>query len=545
MRKIILFVLILISISSYSQKKYFVYLKDKTNTPFTINNPIDFLSQRSIDRRVKQNIPIKKRDLPVDPAYITSIKNTGATVWYSSRWFNAVLLETDTVTINTINNLSFVKSSEPLEKPSGNSVFDEELWMNKNTKPIPHNSKNTEVLNYGSSESQNSMIGADIMHTNGFIGEGIFVAVHDNGFMNVDQISYFDKLRNENRILGTYDFVNNNTDVYDSGSHGTMVLSTMAAYAEGEIIGTGYGASYYLFVTENGGGENIDEEVNWLIAAERSDSLGVDLINTSLGYTEFDNSTLDHTYSDMDGRTTIISKASEIAANVGMVIVTSAGNSGSSSWFYISAPADADSIIAVGAVDEFEGKASFSSFGPSADGRIKPDLAAMGVNSTVIDPTGSLLFANGTSFASPILCGMAAGFWGANPQLSAQEVIQLLKESANQYQSPDSLLGYGIPNFKIANELANGINFNDTQGGPIVFPNPVKKGEAIFLSIPVGDSILKVEIFNSLGQKMDEKIFVKHYTTMQFKSKTELVNGTYLIRVTTKKGILMEKITVQ
>ena len=203
MKNLILSLLIFSVFNTFSQDKYFVYLTDKTSTPFTINNPIDFLSQRSIDRRLKQNITIKERDLPVDPSYIYQLKNTGATVWYSSRWFNAVLLETDSLTMGTINNLSFVKSSEPLERLSTQMPFDEELWMAQNTKPIPFKTKDAEVVDYGTSEAQNSMIGADIMHANGFNGDGIMVAVHDNGFTNVDQISYFDKLRDENRILGT------------------------------------------------------------------------------------------------------------------------------------------------------------------------------------------------------------------------------------------------------------------------------------------------------------------------------------------------------
>lgn len=512
--------------------KHLVYFTDKANTPYSITAPSAFLSQKSIDRRNRQGISIKQRDLPVDPVYVDSLKALGADVWYTSRWFNAAFIEADSTLISGIDTLGFIANTQVLERPSANAS--QEM---KEMDPIPNMTvtakNNTATLDfYGQSRIQVEMLGADVMHNLGYTGSGMTIAVHDNGFSNADILSAFQNLHARSGILGTYDFVQHNANVYDNGSHGTMVLSTMAAYMENEIIGIAYDADYYLFVTENTAGENPDEEVYWLIAAERSDSLGVDIINTSLGYSTFDNPALDHVYADLNGRTTIISKASEIAANTGMLIVTSAGNAGASAWRYITAPGDADSIITAGAVDSLLAKTGFSSVGPTADGRIKPDLCALGQDAAIVDPSGSVLLGNGTSFASPILASLAAGFWQAHPHLSAQEVIGFLKASATQSLSPDTLQGWGVPNFSIAHGQASGIQDVVRNKAKLrIYPNPTSGNQLTVFFNGTSQRNHILTISNSMGQKVMEMPHIPVNQPIQVPLTQMLTPGIYVLSV--------------
>lgn len=545
MKRLIPVLFLTISSLSFAQKKHFVYLTDKDSTPYSIDNPIEFLSQKSIDRRTKHGVSILKRDLPVNPVYIDSLSSLGAEVWYPSRWFNAVLIKADSITMDSINALGFVNNSTLLEKTIKQEPFDEVQWLNDNTKQIPVGEKGPESLDYGQSYNQSAMIGVNKMHSLGYDGSGLTIAVMDNGFSNVNIINAFSNLINENRVLGTYDFVENNDSVYDVGSHGTMVLSTMAAFSDNEMIGTAYGASYYLFVTENVNAELLDEEVNWLIAAERADSLGVDLINTSLGYSQFQDASMNHVYADLDGKTTIISKASEIAANTGMLIVSSAGNEAGNGWHYIRAPGDADSIITAGAININWEKTSFSSVGPTADGRIKPDLCALGKDVAVVDPFGSVLLSNGTSFSAPILCGLAAGFWQAHPELTSHEVIDYLKQSATQYNNPDTLQGWGVPNFKVAHVLAGGTIGVEKQfkNDVFFFPNPIGTGDV--LSLSGKEKIEAIEIRNGLDQLVYDKIFNQSRNKQKISIPLNLREGVYTIKILNHANSYSERIIIK
>ena len=422
-----------------SSAKYLITLKDKSNSPYSISKPLEFLSQRSVNRRAKQNIAVVTRDLPVNPAYLTEIKKTGANVWFTSRWMNAVLVQTSATNIQTILKLPFVKGFEginPLDSPTDRTA----------RKSSKFETEGTQSFDYGSSKTQVEMIGADAMHDAGFKGEGMLIGVLDEGFNNANNIPAFKPLFDEKRVVGTYDFVNKKANVYDAGDHGTEVLACMGAFLEGKMIGTAPKASYLLLKTEDSKSESLLEEANWLFGVEYADSVGVDLINSSLGYNiEMTDTKMNHTYAQMDGNTTIAARAADWAAATGIICVVSAGNDGNKAWKYLSTPADADSILTVGAVTANKTYAAFSSQGNPADSRIKPDVVAMGASAVIIVPSGEVSTSSGTSFSSPILCGMVAGYWQANPSLTAMEVMANVRKAGSQADKPDRVLGYGIP----------------------------------------------------------------------------------------------------
>lgn len=428
---------------SQTKYKYLVLFNDKNNSPYSVNSPLDFLSQKAIDRRFKQGITIKPTDFPPNTAYISSIQQTGATVIYKSRWMNAALVEATETQKNTILGLPSVKGIEfnrPLKQVRQQSVKDKFAI------------ENTESLNYGDATSQIQLLGADAMHNLGFHGEGMLVALLDDGFLNVNTSACLQHLVQQNKIVKVYDFVDNDNAVYTQGGHGTAVLSTMAGYIENQMISPAFGASVALFRTEDISSETPLEEANWLFAAEMADSLGADIISSSLGYSTFDNSVDNYTPSMMDGKTALSTRAADLAAATGMVVVISAGNSGNDpSWQIITAPADADSVLAIGAVTRTGAYASFSSRGNSADGRIKPDVVAVGSGTALCNTSGFASTSNGTSFSAPLVAGLVAGFWQANPYLTAQEVTRAIRKSGHLFSSPTIQLGYGYANFSRAN----------------------------------------------------------------------------------------------
>lgn len=425
--------------------KYLVLFKDKDGSPYSVNSPLVYLSQKAIDRRFKQGITIKTSDLPPNPAYISSIQQTGATVIYKSRWMNAVLVEATESQKNTILALSSVKGIEfnrPLKQARQQSVKDKFAI------------ENTESLNYGDATAQIQLLGADEMHNQGFHGEGMLVALLDDGFLNVNTSACLQHLVQQNKIVKVYDFVDNDNTVYSQGGHGTAVLSTMDGYVDNQMISPAFGASVALFRTEDNLSETPLEEANWLFAAEMADSLGADIISSSLGYSTFDNSADNYTPAMMDGKTALSTRAADLATERGIVVVISAGNSGNdSSWQIITAPSDGDSVLAIGAVTRAGNYASFSSRGNSADGRVKPDVVAVGSNTALCNTSGFASTSNGTSFAAPLVAGLVAGFWQANPHLTAQEVTRCIRKSGHQFASPDILLGYGYANFSRANTV--------------------------------------------------------------------------------------------
>jgi subtilisin family serine protease len=344
------------------------------------------------------------------------------------------------------------------------------------------------------------MLNGHLLHQSNYRGEGMVIAVFDAGFQNVDQLPAFNNLWENDQILGVRDFEDKDGMVFDSHVHGTMVLSVMSVNMPETYVGTAPAAKYWLLRTEVGNSEYLIEEYNWLAAAEFADSAGVDLINSSLGYTTFDDTSQNHTYQDMDGFSTPVSKAASMAASKGILVVNSAGNLGNSAWHYISAPADADSIMSVGAVDPFSQYVSFSSTGPTADGRIKPDVSAQGMSTATQYVDSSFVMGNGTSFSAPLITGLTACLWQKYPELTNIEIINKIRRSSHQYSNPDSLLGYGIPNFAEAGE----VGINELKKSSVkIFPNPFKN--RFYINIPdvrLGDNPIYLNIYNMMGKKI-------------------------------------------
>jgi serine protease AprX len=449
MRFVVLLFSILIFQSSalFGQNTYFVYLKDKAQNTYSLSAPEKFLSERSINRRIRQQINLTQRDLPVSDKYISDIKNLGIKVIYSSKWLNAVLIETSSANLPKLLALSFVKNIESNADIKGARVAaantTKEKWE-------------TEVnYDYGTSLNQITMLGADQMHKDNLTGKEILVAILDGGFQNADQLAVFDHIFKQNKLIDKYDFVARNSNVFDDHNHGTNVLSCIAAKSEGNLIGTAPDVKIALYRTEDVFTETRIEEVYWLLGAERADSVGADVINSSLGYSEFDNAAQNYVYADMNGDKTICAKAADFAVATGMLVVVSAGNDGNSPWRYIATPADADSIISVGAVDQNGLYASFSSVGPNAKNNIKPELAAKGLGTKIATPQGGFGTSNGTSFASPLLAGFAASLWQDYQVIPVMKFREILIESGKQYKSPDNILGYGIPQYLVAKKLAD------------------------------------------------------------------------------------------
>lgn len=423
-----------------------VFFKDKPSKATYLANPSLMLSQRSIQRRTRQNILLDDNDVPIEKTYYNEVKNrAGIKIMAKSKWLNALHIEGTKTNINKLKQLSFVAKIEFADKS-----------LNATDRVAPakrlHHPENkfgsiSTDYSYGNGSNQIEMLGGEALHQQNFTGTGMIIAVIDGGFPGVDTFIAFKRLRDQNKILGGYNYVTRSSNFYTGISHGTAVLSTIASYVDNQFIGTAPDASFYLFITEDGTKETPLEESLWVEAAEKADSLGVDIINTSLGYFTFDNPKYDYSYADMNGSKTFISRGAEIGFSRGMIIVNAAGNEGAEPWKYIIAPADAKSVLAVGAVDAAKIIATFSSFGPTADGRVKPDVLAQGLNAFVINADGQIAPSSGTSFASPIMTGVIACYWQKNYTKKNTEIIQMIKESAHLYHNPSPQYGYGIPKF--------------------------------------------------------------------------------------------------
>jgi len=498
-----------LAVSQVGPDKYFVWFTDKNNSPYSISDPLEYLSQRAIDRRADQGIPIVENDLPVNPQYLEGVEQAGAEILNPSKWLNGVSVYTsDPSVIQAIEALPYVAStarisqSEPVtgqgeEKP----FFRNEIY----NQPAPANSfkkgGNT-MFDYGIAFNQINMLNGDQMHEMGYRGQGMIIAVLDAGFIGTDTHTAFDSIWMNNQVLGTRDFVDGGEVTFTAHPHGTMVLGTMAANEPGEMIGTAPMASYWLIRSEDGGSEYIIEEYNWVSAAEFADSAGADIINSSLGYTTFNDPSQNHSYDDMDGNTAPITIGADFAASKGMLVVNSLGNEGNSSWYYLAAPSDGDSVMGVGAVDGNGNYASFSSHGPSADGRVKPNVAAQGSGVYTVDPWNTYTFSGGTSFSSPIMAGMSACLWQANPEMTNMEILSSIQQSASQYQNPDDLLGYGIPDIMLANNILTVIDGPEgTNIQVAAFPNPFDEYIRIELkTTDDGSEESRVEVIDLAGK---------------------------------------------
>lgn len=516
---------ILIAFGAESQvNRYFVFFNDKTGTPFSLSNPSQFLSSKSIERRQKQNIIFIEEDLPVNPDYVSQVKNTGAKTFFTSKWFNGVLIEATASTLTAINALPFVSRSElvaPGSKLLGGRVS--KIKQHKNsTADQPVN------------QSQLQQIGIDGMHDAGYRGEGISIAIFDSGFKGVNVTAPFADLFTENRVKQTFNFVTNTTGVYTSDDHGTEVLSVMAAYSPGTYTGGAYRADYFLYLTEDIGSEYRVEEYNWAFAAERADSAGVDVINSSLGYNEFDDQTMDYKISELDGNTAVITKAARKAIEKGMIVVCSAGNEGNSSWKLVTPPADANGILAIGAINSVGSLSSFNSRGPTADGRIKPDVVALGSGTSVIKQSGSLGTTSGTSVASPLVASLAAGVWQAYPLLSAHAVYEAIVFSATLAAAPNNQFGYGIPHFQAVDNYIKNLSENEAIS---IFPNPVSGNSFTIKVKEPTDELMHITIYDTRGSRVAESRLKISWLNNPFEYDiSTLKAGVYFVQVSTGKA---------
>ena len=523
----LLILIFLLPFSLSAQHKYWLSFSDKGGQ--TIKTTELCLSERAIERRNRQNIAITVSDLPVYSEYIQDIRNLGFKVLNRSRWFNGIMVSTkDSLLVNNLLSLPFITD-----------IYNFQIQNSTNNR-LANKFDVIDSSFYGNAFRQLDMINGYDMHQLGFQGDGIHIAVLDAGFRKVDELAAFELLFENNQILGTWDFVAQESSVYEDNSHGMAVLSTIGARLENEFIGTAPQAKFWLLRTEDAGSENLIEEYNWLCAAEFADSVGADIINSSLGYTTFDVAEQDHTYKDLDGRTTPISKAAVMASRKGIIVCSSAGNYGNNSWYYIGAPADADSILSVGAVYADETPASFSSFGPSADNRVKPNVSAQGGNTAVYSTGDYVTTSNGTSFSSPIIAGMTACLWQAHPDKTNMEVINAIIQSAHLYNMPNDQLGYGIPNYTLANALLS--VEDETIPFLSVYPNPLKNYSQLYAFVPDAENIT-YGLYNLEGKLLAYQEVSSFSKIIQIDI-PQLSVGVYLLELSIGEERLQERIVV-
>ncbi len=516
--------------------KYWVRFKDKTGSPYSISTPSVYLSAKSISRRTTQGIAVDMTDIPVNQSYINLVNATGATVFQRSKWMNAaIVIITSPAQLAAVNALTCVLSSTPVGRFK--RVITDEI-TNKPTSSFK-TSASSVGYNYGPSFTQVNQIGADCMHSLGFRGQNVMIAVIDDGFNQADVNPVFDSLRNEGRLLGTRDIVAGNTAVFEDDSHGAMVLSLMAGNSPGNLIGTAPKAKYWLLRSEDALSEKIIEEDNWVVAAELADSLGADITTTSLGYTTFDNPADNHIYANLNGKTSVASIAATMATRKGIFVLNAAGNEGNGAWLYIGVPADADSILTIGSVNSSGIHSSFSSQGPTADGRIKPDVSTMGEGSYVCQPGYNFTSGNGTSFACPIMAGAVACLIQAHPTKTNMQILNAIKSTASKSTSPDNLYGWGIPNLCAANSYLQTLSLNENrfENNLKLYPNPAKNE----ISFQLNYEVQKVQLTDVFGKQIDFTLTNSDNNNYKINFNSSLANGVYFISIHTSSGIVNTK----
>lgn len=461
MKRIFPFLFLLLFATNESQgqfTRYIVKLKDKGGSPYSFLTPLNYLSQRAVDRRARYNITIDSTDLPVTPSYITQIKNVpNVTVLNVSKWLNAVCIETSNAgSITTINSFPFVQSIAGLAAREANGQPDkiEVEYISSNESSHRNERMEADYFNYGTSSfNEINLHNGQFLHNIGLRGQGMQIAMMDGGFFNYNIYPAFDSANLNGQILNTWDFVDRQQSVAEDDSHGMSCLSTIVANIPGQFIGKAPKASFYLYRTEDVGSEHKIEEFNWACGAERADSSGADVISTSLGYyIQFTSPSVDHPNSDMDGNTTMAAIAGDLAAKKGLLVFASIGNDGNNptATHYLSTPSDGDSVLAIGAVNSSGVVGNFSSYGPSFDGQIKPDLSSVGVSARVQTSSGAIGSSNGTSFSCPNMAGLATILWQAFPNYNNMKIRSALWQAGSKYTTPDNRVGYGIPNMKLA-----------------------------------------------------------------------------------------------
>ena len=522
--------------------KYYVQFTDKNNSPYSVDNPQEFLSQRAIERRQKQGITIDIKDIPVNPQYIQGVKDAGAQILNPTKWMNGVTVKiTGNSVLQAVQALPYVSEVKLItytykRNKTGKTFFDNEIITPYKDRGIT-TTKGTSYYNYGEAYQQINLINGIPLHEMGYRGQGMVIAILDAGFNNVPTQPLFDSLWDNGQILGTKDFVTPGGNVFSGSSHGRMVLSTIGANKPGVMIGTAPKASFWLLRPENPAQEYIAEEYNWVSAAEFADSVGADVINSSLGYIDFDDASQDHEFSELDGNTAVVTIGADIAASRGMIVCNSAGNSGGNWWDHLGFPADGDSVFTVGAVDNSGNYAWFSSPGPTYDGRIKPNVVATGSGTTVANGSNGVTYGSGTSFSSPITAGMVACLWQALPEKNNMEVMWSVMESGSTSNNPNNHIGWGIPDYENALSILTSIDKNINNQNKMlaqVFPNPFY--DKLILKL---NGFYKEMLSVSITDITGKEIFTNNYNYPGFmitvNNLNSLPEGVYFITVKNNK----------
>ena len=472
--KSILFLIACLTLSSIISEaqysRFIITFKNKNGTIFSLANPSQYLSAKSLARRSRQNIAIDSTDLPIVSTYLDSIRSiANVRILNKSKWLNQICISTtDPVALTIINSLSFVKTTAPvalrLMAPIGRDSKRMEQEQPTTEKINNQGSVTANSINYGNTFNQVHLHNGEYLHNQGFTGEGITIAILDAGFFGYKTNRVFDSIRLQNGISGEWDFVAGEQSVNEDDTHGMFCFSIMAANRPGSMVGTSPKAKFYLYRTEDVSSEYPVEEQNWAAAAELADSVGADMISSSLGYADFDNPSFDHSYAQRDGNTSIITRAADLAARKGIIVMNSAGNDGAigNDQKFVACPADGDSVTAVGAVDANGTIAPFSSWGPNGAGKRKPNIVSLGVATTIAGVDGNPSSGNGTSFANPNVAGLIACFWQAFPEFNNMTITDAVQRSATKFNNPDDRFGYGIPDFKKAFAILIAKNFKGT-----------------------------------------------------------------------------------
>jgi serine protease AprX len=523
----------LILSAQVSDYKYFyrVYFKDKGDVSPSSVSPESLLSPRAISRRVKSGILVPDlNDLPVSADYLAQVSSKGFTIHCTSKWMNTGLFKTQNqADINLILALPFVNEVKIVKEPVTKSFYSGKLdFQVRAAEDPPYDSPLT-------------MLNGKSLHNSGFDGSGILIAVLDGGFIKADLIPSLNDLRARRGIKGTHDFVSGGKEVYSYHYHGTAVLSVLAGNYPGFIEGSAPGADYLLIRTEDTATEFPVEEDFWAAGAEYADSAGADIISSSLGYSTFDDPSMNYKFSDMNGKNTFVTQAANYAASKGILVVNSAGNERTNAWKRIIAPSDGFNVIAAGAVDWTGTISTFSSAGPSADKRIKPDNVAQGVNVPIQITETNFSRADGTSFSCPILSGMCACAMQAVPVARNTDLKEALHRNSNMYNKPDSLYGFGIPDMAGVitglQELLTPKPVNETTIGPNPFTGEL---EVTFKNVP---GTLRVIIFTSSGKIVVNRSFPEYISrTLKINDLLTSHQGLYLITLITGNGTFNHKV---
>lgn len=546
MKKLLTLVFLLaVALASKAQiatNSYWVQFTDKNDSPYSIDAPEQYLSQRALDRRARLGIAIDEYDLPINPQYLEAVAACGAELINPSKWLNGVTVyATDPAVMEAVNALDCVAEVRNCpDFPEAQQA--KERWMAQELKPVT-GPQNTRGL-YGDAWVQISQLKANELHSMGYDGTGILIAILDGGYEATDTYDCFENMREEGRLLGTRDFVYGSSSVYTESTHGTSCLSTMAAFLPNEFVGTAPKASYYLIKTEVSNTENIIEEYNWVSGMEHADSLGADVTSTSLGYIDFDMVGWNHPFEHFDGHTTPSSIGAEIAASRGILCCVAAGNEGSGTCT-LGVPADAEHVLTVGAVNESGTRASFSSMGPTYDGRIKPDVMAMGQGTYVASGWGSwwpYYNGDGTSFATPVLAGAVACLRQALPNASVQELCDAIRQSGDHAHSPNNYYGYGIPDFTMALETLH-VEDTFTQKNDLIMVSPNPSQGNVHVTMKEGYQA-DIMVYDLLGRPLKSY----HFNGLNHTSLETYLNGldsgVYFIKATSERGSQTLKLVI-